>query len=169
MARSARCIAERMRNVTARRRSPLTSDSHACHGVDPVDDGSLVTMALEYRTRIVGFVESCSRIGPLGAGGVPARVLQFHSAIYFQTTRAVVGHALAVGGMLARRDEAIACAAQALISVKQSRLALLRFPDGEERRALVALLDRLSERLDRCFPAAREASRSAIQGPKPKD
>ena len=157
-----------MRNDPRRRQRQPSSDPHAGHGVDAGDDGTLVTMALEYRTRIVRFVESCSRIGPLGADGARARVLQFHSAIYFQTTRAVVGHALAVSGMPARRDEAIASAAQALISVRRSRLALLHFPNGEERRSLVALLDRLSRRLDRCFPTAAAASRTATEGPKPK-
>jgi hypothetical protein len=158
-----------MRNVPCRRPDPPPLADRASHPAD-VDDAGLVAMALEYRTRSVRFVQSCSPVCPRGAGAHPREVvLQFHSAIYFQTTRAVVGRALAASGMPSRREDALACAAQALISVRRSRLALLRFPDGDERRSLVALLDRLSRRLDQGFPAAAAAGRPAIEGPIPKD
>ena len=166
--RSARCSAARMRHLPGRRPNPPPLANRASHAVD-ADDVGLVAMALEYRTRCVRFVESCSPVCPRGAGAPPLDVvLRFHSAIYFQTTRAVVGHALAESGMPARRDDAVACAAQARIYVRRSRLALLRLPDGDERRSLVALLDRLSRRLDQCFPAAAGARRSTIEGPIPK-
>jgi hypothetical protein len=122
-------------------------------------------MALEYRTRSASLAE---RSGPMSGRRTARRsprdiVLQFHSAIYFQTTRAVVGRALAASGMAARGPDATACAAQALAHARRSRRALLRLADDDERRSLVVLLDRLSRHLEDLFPDAAAASRSTFE------
>jgi hypothetical protein len=128
--------------------------------VDLVDDETLVAIALEYRTRSARFVAcNAPAVRPAAATPTPTDViLRFHSGIYFKTTRALVGRALAVAGMTSWRGGADACAAQVFAYAARSAEALSRLPDGDERRALTALLEGLLLGLDRRFPEARGRS-----------
>jgi hypothetical protein len=145
--------------------------SRATAAVDtpPADESdALAAMALEYRARSARFVSTRSAPVP-EAGTLDARsaaadiVLWFHSRIYFTTTRALVGKALTAAGQPDRGEDASISAAQTLVAVDRSRAALQQLPDeGDERRALVALLDAIAGGIRERFPRARKyASTSA--------
>jgi hypothetical protein len=147
---------------------------------DAVRDESdaLAGLALAYRARSARFVAA----GPMAAAGVaPADgqtaaadiVWRFHSCIYFTTMRALVGKALADAGNSDRRDDANVWAGQALAAIEQSRAALQRLRDeGDEHRALVALLDAITRGIDERFSGDRiEVRRPAarrLQGSPPR-
>ena len=87
--------------------------------------------------------------------------MRFHLSIYAKTTRALVGTALAAGGMPAWNGDAIRSAARVFAYAARSRAALTSFADGDERRALVGLLGDVVGGLGRYFPEVMATHRRA--------
>src|SRR5688572_15598843 len=92
----------------------------------PTDElDPLAGLALEYATRSVRFL--ATRSAAVAASSVDAAaetILWLHSRIYFMTTRALVGDALAGNGGEVRREDANVCAEEVLVAVERSRAAL---------------------------------------------
>jgi hypothetical protein len=144
----------------------VAPDDHWMQTVDTAGDEALAAIALNYRTTSARLLDRCrvsSSLTSINLRPAPFDVIdRFHSGIYFKTTRALVGRALAANGLADRRADADACAAQVFAYAARSADALSRIPDGDERRALTTLLDVLLLGLDRRFPEARARSRRAI-------
>ena len=134
-------------------------------GQDP-----LAGLALEYSARSARFIAARSAtapaVGPTDARPAAAEtVLWFHSRIYFTTTRALVGKALAAQGALDRREDANRCARQTLVAVDRSRAALEQFTEQDvERGALVALLDAIALGIEERFACARSVAAVPTDG-----
>jgi hypothetical protein len=128
--------------------------------LDAVTDDRLATLALHYATRSARLVRA-PRSAAMGSAPpgrpTPAQVvLWFHSRVYFKTTRALVGKALADAGISHWRAEASICAGQALLAIARSRHVLERWPDADgECRDLIALLDAIADGLRDQFPGVR--------------
>jgi hypothetical protein len=145
--------------------APAAVSDRRRSSVDPAADDALVSVALDYATSSGGFVERCRASVPASSQQAwPAPhdvVLRFRSRIYFKTTHALVGLALTASGTLRRRGDADACAARVLAYAARSRTALAQFPNGDDRRALLAMLDAIVHGLEERFPDARELSHLA--------
>jgi hypothetical protein len=92
-------------------------------------------------------------------------ILRFHTRIYFKTMRALVGYRLAAAGLAHRCADARSCAGQTLACVDRSQAALMRFHDGDERRALAVQLDTIVRAIEARFPDAGAVIRSRTKSP----
>jgi hypothetical protein len=162
-----------MQHASSSRRGEVEERGEA---PDVAPDDRLAAVALEYATRSMRFIATRSaafRAGPTECRSPSEIVLWFHSRIYFTTTRALVGKALASSGNQDRHKEAHICARQTLVAVDRSRAALATFADDDDRRTLEALLDAIALGIEKRFPQARafprvgnkEKRRRQVTGP----
>lgn len=135
--------------------------------VDTDADQALATLALDYARRSPRYVERVRRRGagvPRSRALAPADVILRHrSSIYFRTTRALVGRALAAAGRRAWANEAHSSAARAISCSLRSHDALGQYAQDEERDALVGLLDAVMRGLIDRFPAAEACRLQCLQ------
>lgn len=148
--------------------------SRASGAVDktPADDlDELAGLALAYRDRSARFINARlpAGQGPPKPGDVPGAaetVLWLSSRIYFMTTRALVGKALAAGGGRERGEDASISAGQTLAAVDRSRAALQQLQgEDDERRALVALLDAIALGIGQRFAGTNRVTVTLTGGP----
>ena len=137
----------------------------------PTDEPDpLAGLALEYTTRSVRFLTT--RSAALAASPEDAAaetILWLHSRIYFMTTRALVGDALAGNGSALRREDANVCAEEVLVAVERSRAALAQIRTPEtECEALVTLLDGISSGMEARFPCVARRRRDGAKKKPPR-
>ena len=136
----------------------------------PTDDlDTLAGLALEYTTRSARFLttRSAALIALRTRDPAAEAVLWFHSRIYFLTTRALVGNALAAAGTTDREADASRCAAQTLVAADRSRAALRQLQGHDvERGVLVALLDAIARGIEERFPHARTCASASVPRPR---
>jgi hypothetical protein len=150
----------------------MLSRASAAGDEPPADDlDELAGLALQYKDRSARFINARPSAGqgprkPGDVRGAAETVLWLSSRIYFMTTRALVGKALAAAGGRQRGEDASISAGQTLAAVDRSRAVLQQLQgEDDERQALVALLDAIALGIGQRFPGTNRVTVTLTGGP----